>query len=273
MKRVGWLLLTAIILCSESVAAKNMSLARVYAKVWLEGPYDAASGMMRRTPVYKAILDTLKRDWDTHFLQTDLKQPITTLVPQALDFILIYLRSSESEETALAGNIGILGTDGFLYDLYGNPGITLNVRQGVYYIVLVHRNHLPVQSSHAVDISQLSGNLTGHYYDFTLVDNCYPGAQGANNEPVKLLHLNVYGLFAGNTSQQIGMESPGKSLASWPKIIASLDMTPVQQQSGDDPRYTRADADLSGVVIYALDAAFITLNSGLATETPMPLHP
>lgn len=273
MKRVGWLLLTAIILCSQSVAGKNMSLARVYAKVWLEGPYDAASGMMRRTPAYKAILDTLKRDWDTHFLQTDLKQPITTLVPQAVDFILVYLRSSESEAAALAGNIGILGADGFLYDLYGNPGITLNVRQGVYYIVLVHRNHLPVQSSHAVDISQLSGNLAGLYYDFTLAANCYPGAEGTYNEPVKLLSANVYGLFAGNTNQQIGMESTGGGLAAWPKIIASLDMTPVQQQSGDDPRYTRADTDLSGVVIYALDAAFIMLNSGVATETPMPLYP
>jgi len=273
MKRVGWLLLTAIILCSQSVAAKNMSLARVYAKVWLEGPYDSASGMMRRTPTYKAILDTLKRDWDTHFLQTDLKQPITTLVPQAVDFILVYLRRSESEETALAGNIGILGADGFLYDLYGNPGITLNVRQGVYYIVLVHRNHLPVQSSRAVDISQLSGNLAGCYYDFTLAANCYPGAKGVYNEPVKWLSANVYGLFAGNANQQIGMESAGGGYPSWPKIIASLDMTPVQQQSGEDPRYTRADTDLSGLVIYALDAAFITRNSGVATETPLPLHP
>ncbi|NLP10915.1 hypothetical protein GX408_11035 [bacterium] len=273
MKRVGWLLLTVITLCSQSVAAKNMSLARVYAKVWLEGPYDAATGMMRRTPAYKAILDTLKRDWDTHFLQTDLKQPITTLVPQALDFILVYLRSSDSEEAVLAENIGILGVDGFLFDLYGNPGITLNVRQGVYYIVLVHRNHLPVQSSRPVDISQLSGNLAGQYYDFTLATNCYPGAQGMYNEPVKLLSMNVYGLYAGNTIQQIGVERSGGGLAIWPKIIASLDMMPVQQQSGDDPRYTRADTDLSGIVIYALDAAFITLNSGVATEAPMPLYP
>ncbi|HPN34088.1 MAG TPA: hypothetical protein PK843_06225 [bacterium] len=273
MKRAGWLLLTAIILCSQSVTAKNMSLARVYAKVWLEGPYDASTGMMRRTPAYKAILDTLKRDWDTHFLQTDLKQPITALVPQALDFILVYLRRSESGEAVLAANIGILGADGFLYDLYGNPGITLNVRQGVYFIILVHRNHLPVQSSRAVDIAQLSGNMAGRYYDFTVAANCYSAAEGKYNEPVKSLSANVYGLFAGNASQQIGMETTGGGLAAWPKIIASLDMTPVQQQSGDDPRYTRADTDLSGVVIYALDAAFITLNSGVATEAPMPLYP
>jgi hypothetical protein len=249
--------------------AAPSAIARIYVKVWLEGPYDAASNTMVRTAAYKAILDTLKRDWNTKFLTGDITAPITTVVPNALDFILVYMRSTGSGVNPVAQNIGILATNGFLYDLNGDPGISMNVRNGDYHIILLHRNHLAVQSNGAVNTATLTGNNPGQYWDFTDIANCYHATGWINNEPVKLLEENVYGLFAGNAAGAIGHE-PGAAI---PKVVYSLDMAPIQAESGDNPKYTRADTNMNGIVVQALDASPIQLNSGIATEAPMPINP
>jgi len=259
---------------SYPVAAAPMDAARIYARIWLQGPYQAAADSMVRTPIYKSILDTLRRDWNSGFLSRDLTSPLTKAVPRALDFILVYLRSTEDEGQVVSRNIAVLGTDGFLYDLRGDPGVPMNVRNGTYFIVLQHRNHLGVQSRSPVLTSTLQSNLQGQFYDFTDLNNCYGADSWQFNPPLVLLEKNVYGLYAGNTNGSIGIEAiAGVSLSTWPKIIASLDRVAIQKENGDQPAYTRADANLNGVVVFAIDYALVQINSGTAAEVPFPLTP
>ncbi len=254
---------------SDWIVVHHTDVAKVFAKVWLEGPYSTATHQMVRTSGYKAILDTLKRDWLTKFLTSDVSTPITTAVPNAMDFVLVYLRNAASGGSPAATALGVIGTNGFLYDLNGDPGVSMNIPNGDYYIVVLHHNHLAVQSATAVNTATLTGNVAGEYFDFTVLANCYQKPSGSNNEPVKMLESGVYGQFAGNAASSIGSETG----AAMPIIVYSLDGVPIQQGSGDDPKYTRADTNLNGVVVYALDFVPVQMNSGLACEVPMPIVP
>lgn len=250
--------------------------ATVFAKVFLEGAYDANIQKMVQKSGYRAILDTLRRDWTTKFLTQDVSIPLNK-VPNIVDFILIALRSSATstmEEMA----IGFVTTDGYLYGLDGEPGIRFNADGGNYYIVIMHQNHLAIQTANAVDIRLLSGYQPGQFIDLTVLDNIYQKPPGSsNNEPIKAMlpdGSGIHAMFAGNAHNAGGWESAIPSSGpTIPKIVYAIDAIPIQEDSGQIPQYTRSDTDLSGVTILALDFIFVQQNSGIASEVPTPLKP
>lgn len=108
-----------------------------------------------------------------------------------VDWVLVSLRSSKKVSDELFRVAGILqkeGTIRFLNDFcLPDPSIT------AYYIVVQHRNHLPVMSSSAIQM-----NNQDLVYDFTTQQSFTAAGLGAGQ---KQLDNGVWVAFAGNAQQ------------------------------------------------------------------------
>ncbi len=77
---------------------------------------------------------------------------VNSLPSNIVDWVLVSLRSSTSEVSTVAQRAGFLKTDGTVVDLDGISPLAFVVDEGLYYVVVEHRNHLPVMSSTKVNI-------------------------------------------------------------------------------------------------------------------------
>jgi len=108
-----------------------------------------------------------------------------------VDWVLVSLRSSQKvsdEQFRVAGILQKDGTIRFLND-FCLPDPTI----AAYYIVVQHRNHLPVMSSSAIQI--INNELV---YDFTTQQSFTAAGLGAGQ---KQLNNEVWAAFAGNAQQ------------------------------------------------------------------------
>ncbi|MFZ1290816.1 MAG: hypothetical protein WAR79_12045 [Melioribacteraceae bacterium] len=77
-------------------------------------------------------------------------ETITTSVTDIIDWVLIELRSSSTSDYYVhARKAGLLKNDGTIINSDGTQ-FTIDVAAGNYYVVIYHRNHLPIMSSVAV---------------------------------------------------------------------------------------------------------------------------
>jgi lysophospholipase L1-like esterase len=63
-----------------------------------------------------------------------------------VDWVLVSLRTTELKSTEVAKRAGLLKTDGSIVDLDGSSPLAFPTFSGEYYIVIEHRNHLPIMS-------------------------------------------------------------------------------------------------------------------------------
>ncbi|MFZ1289031.1 MAG: hypothetical protein WAR79_03015 [Melioribacteraceae bacterium] len=76
--------------------------------------------------------------------------------PDIVDWVLVELRTGASPATAttiVATKAGLLKSDGTIVDSDGFTNINFNVAAGSYYIVIYHRNHLPIMSPTSISIN------------------------------------------------------------------------------------------------------------------------
>lgn len=245
---------------------------RIYAKLWLEGTYSTATDKMSQKVNFKALLDTLKRDWTVGYLTSDVTTPLTTALPTVVDFIHVMIRSTATG-TMVAEAKGLVNTDGYLYALDGTPGVPINATPQDYYLVVMNHNHLPVMSNRAVMPSEMTGYPTA-FWDFTNISNCYPKPNPYTyNEPVKQIDTSpvTYGLWGGNAAGNGGWESniTGTNI---PKLVFATDRVGVRNANGIQA-YLRGDVNMDGVGVYATDIVLVRQNNGSATEVPFPVKP
>ena len=112
-----------------------------------------------------------------------------TVVPvDAVDWVLVELRADTASETAVSRRAGLLDFSGYIRDIDGADSLRFDESPpGQYFVVVYHRNHIPVMSSAKVDLSSGIGG-----WDFTPSASA---AFGAAN-PTKGLPDGSYGLFA-----------------------------------------------------------------------------
>ena len=70
-----------------------------------------------------------------------------------VDWVLVSLRSDSLEISTVAQRAAFLRSDGQIVDLDGNSPITFATYEDYYYIVIEHRNHLPIMSAEKVLIT------------------------------------------------------------------------------------------------------------------------
>jgi hypothetical protein len=153
----------------------------VKAKIFLEGPYNAANHNMNNS--FNDIIPlTSPYSVDA---RTASNKPSTIV-----DWVLVELRDHTTPSKVIASRSAYLNSDGNLIDENTTPGISIAAPSGDYYIAIKHRNHLAVMSANKVALP----NITT--YDFTTSDTSYFGTNGA-----KLLETspsNVWGMIAGD---------------------------------------------------------------------------
>lgn len=169
------------------LAARDYSVwvkgVQLKCRLFLEGPFDAVtSDMHTLLNAGGAIPLNSPHSADPRH--------VSTIPAQVVDWMQMELRTTPAGP-AIATRSLFLRADGQVVDLDGlAETIGMNAAPGAYYIVIRHRNHVPVMSSAPVVLSSAGAAS----YDFTTGLGKYYGSDA------RQLKDGVFGLYAGDAN-------------------------------------------------------------------------
>ncbi|HMN17733.1 MAG TPA: polysaccharide deacetylase family protein [Ignavibacteriaceae bacterium] len=171
---------------------KLITQTYVNAKVFLQGSY-TGSGTMTTTlnssdnlPFHHPYNDTLGI-WNYHGSERVYNMPA-----DIVDWVLVELRTGTAANTIVGSRAALLKSNGSIVDLDGSSQVKFNrIVPGNYYIVIRHRNHLPIMSANPVNLSFTNSSL----YDFSTAQT-----QAYGTEPMSDLGNSVFGMIAGDAN-------------------------------------------------------------------------
>lgn len=178
-------------------------------KVFLQGPYTVATGLMSTalrngnsfgsTNLLPSAQPYSGAPWNysgTENLDT-ADHPST-----AVDWVLVELRSTYNGSAVTGGrSAGFLLANGSIVDTNGVDNIKFwNVNPGYYYVVIKHRNHLPIMSRDSILL-----NVSSNAYDFTTGQGQAYGTDTTTfaNKPLSVLSTGVYGMRGGDAGGNV----------------------------------------------------------------------
>lgn len=173
---------------SRTEVTLTISQVSLNLTVMLQGPYNSGTGLMNTNLNANAELPVNQpfnvAPWG--YLGNEI---LPTLTGSEVDWVLVELRSDIN--TMVARSAGLLNNNGTI-NVRIDDNIYPDVHSGLdYYIVIWHRNHMPVMSV-GQEIVPVSS------YNFTNLTNCY------NNGAIELLdgeiHLGIYAMIAGDVT-------------------------------------------------------------------------
>ncbi len=163
-----------------------------------------------------------------------------------VDWVLVSLRTSTSPDSEVAKFAGLLSRDGHI-DLLGN---CLRLSEGEsYYIVVEHRNHLPVMSHIPIEVSNRSLN-----YDFRTQNSYNTQASFGSKE----VQPNIWAMYGGNVltnADDFGYQINGDDKILW------------FEENGTFDQYTPSDINLDGDINGA-DKSIWVENNGISSGVP-----
>lgn len=162
-----------------------------------------------------------------------------------VDWILISLRENKEASSTVLKASGLLYRDGTI-DIVSDSGYCCLDVSKSYYIVIEHRNHLPVMTDYPVSI--INGQL---FYDFRHTGSYEMGQ--------KELTKGIFAMYAGNADQ----EENKQSIIS----INQSDIESWKRYNGLNSSYFLVDLDLSGDVSIK-DEELIYRNIGIVSKVP-----
>jgi hypothetical protein len=208
-------------------------------KVFLEGAF--INGRMEPTLNIKNLLP-LEQPFHSSPWDYDGKEKVTEVPLSIIDWVLIELQNDLESPLIITRRAAFLKQDGMITDLDGSSGLLFddNISEGNYYVVIKHRNHLPVISSFPINPSAATG-----VYDFSKDPENYNGSMTIHDS-------GLYSMCAGDGDLN--------------GIIDTMDCKVVAYdifQTG----YLRGDFDMNGVV-NVLDYAPVNKNLHKTTQVP-----
>ena len=203
-------------------------------KVYLEGPYK--NGQMSYMLNDNGYIPKTQ-PYNINLLNYSGKNSVSIIPKEIVDWVIIELRTSPDSSSVITRYPAFLRNDGNITALDGVSPLTFsNNLTSSYYVVIRHRNHLAIMSSHPVQLTN-----SAIQYDFTTSEN---KAYGQNS--MVDLGNGVYGMYGGDTNGD--------------GIIDEKDVVDVSQKlfySG----YWREDSNLNSPV-NVLDYKLPNLNLG-----------
>jgi len=166
---------------------------------------------------------------------------------EAVDWVLVSLRTSTAKNSQVAMTVGVLNKDGSIY--FPNR-CALSVNQSAVYIVIEHRNHMGIMTPQPVSIT--NGALT---YDFTKANTYDGGGTGAGQ--IEIIS-GVWGMYTGDANQIADVASYD---------ITGTDKTAWFEANGVFDRYLSADFNLDGDV-NGQDKSLWFGNNGVSSRVP-----
>jgi len=215
-------------------------LTLINTKALLQGAY-AGAGIMR-TDINDNGFVPLSQPYNNSQYDYDGTESVTSVPAGVVDWIYLELRETADGAPIPSGRrAAFIKSDGRIVDLDGINPVKVNTISGNYFIVIGHRNHLPVMSANAQTL-----NTTSALYDFTTGLGQYYLGQAAS------LGSGIFGLYAGDANKSF--------------IVSAADYTVVTNNLLQ-ANYNQADINMSGIVS-AADYSFITANLLKASNVP-----
>jgi photosystem II stability/assembly factor-like uncharacterized protein len=155
-----------------------------------------------------------------------------------VDWVLVELRTGTGSGTVVGKRAGFLLANGSIVDTDGSsalafPGLT----SGYYYIVVRHRNHIPVMSAANVWLPKIASS--GYNIDFTTAQT-----KAYGTTPMKEVVTGVFGLQAGDVNKDLLVRYNGAA------NDRSVIFASVGSLTGVLSGYYLEDANLDGYVKY-----------------------
>ncbi|MFZ1291172.1 MAG: GDSL-type esterase/lipase family protein [Melioribacteraceae bacterium] len=126
-------------------------LPKLNVKVFLEGSYSGLSNMATNSNFFETIpIDQPFNQFPWSYNGTEHVDDIPSGI---IDWVLVSLRESTLENSIKAYRAGFLKENGTIVDLDGTSPLAFVVDEGMYYVVVEHRNHLPVMSANKINIT------------------------------------------------------------------------------------------------------------------------
>jgi hypothetical protein len=164
--------------------------------------------------------------------------------PDIVDWVLIELRTGTSASTIVNRKVGFLNNNGAVINVDGSSSLYISRVKGNYYIVIYHRNHVPIMTSNYTLLDYVSVQ-----YDFTSAQSKAYGINAMAN-----LGIGYYGMFAGDANGN-GQIQNNDSENFW---------ATQNGQSG----YKQADFNLNGQVQNNDQETFWVPNNGKGSQVP-----
>lgn len=140
-------------------------------KAYLEGAFNGAG---LQTALATAGLVPLAQPFNQSPWNYAGTETATTLPAGTCDWVLIELRSTSDPTQIVARKAAFIRNDGTILDTNGSETVNISATSGTYYVVIKHRNHLPLMSASALTLPLTSP------YDFTQLSNIYGGSLQAS---------------------------------------------------------------------------------------------
>jgi len=211
-------------------------------RILLEGPYAGSRSMS--TALNPAHLPTSQPYGGAAFEGKPVfyegPESASPVPSGAVDWVVVELRSGTAASDSVSARAGLVMSDGFVRDTDGSsllefPGLDT----GPYYVVVRHRNHLPVMSSGTVIVGP-----SPPAYDFT---DAMSKAYTPLGDPMASLGDGYFGLFAcdANRDGVVNYFNPfsGDDRTA---VLAALAGDVTAEMTG----YFLADVNLDGKVNY-----------------------
>ncbi len=224
---------------SDSSSGANTILT-ANVKVFLQGCYNTVSGSMN---INLTSVLPLSQPYSVSPWNYSGTENVTDIPTDVVDWILVELRSNQT--TIVGRRAGFLKSNGSIVDLDGLSKLSFEaLPDGNYYVVIKHRNHLPVMSSNTIEL-----NSNSTQYNFT--DNL---SKAYGTDAMKELSAGVFGLFAGDGNAS--------------GTISSTDRNSVWRPQNGQNGYLRGDYNLSGGVTAADRNSYWRVNNGINSQVP-----
>ncbi|MCB0790833.1 MAG: carboxylesterase family protein [Flavobacteriales bacterium] len=220
---------------------------QVSARVFLEGPYDADTGLMRddlRTQGFLPLDDPYPALGYVH-ADAGSNGPVATGVlavtgnDAIVDRVVLELRDATDPAVVVGSRSVLLQRDGDIVDLDGVSPVTFTLPPGDYHVAVRHRNHLGCMT---VGIRTLSATPT-------LVDLTDPGTLTYGTE-ARISSGGIHPaemLWAGDVTFNSDVTYTGASNDRDPILVAIGGAVPTATVAG----YFQEDVDMDGLVKYA----------------------
>ncbi|MEO0777150.1 MAG: hypothetical protein AAF146_11325 [Bacteroidota bacterium] len=184
---------------------------KVLAKVFLEGPYDGNTGLMRDLLRANDLLPTGEPFTALGFTHVDgggnevVSAAVfdTTGQDAIVDWVFLELRSPTQSDSVVATRAALVQADGDIVDLDGQSAVGFSGKAvGEYYLAIRHRNHLGVRTADRVMLNGTPGTLL----DFT--------ALGFNTFGIDAQTelAGVRALYSGNANHDSQVNAVDKNL-------------------------------------------------------------
>jgi len=209
-------------------------------RVFLEGPFNGSS--MLTSLLNNGDLP-LTQPYNTSPWNYNGGESVINIPSNVVDWVLVELRTGTSASTSIKTRAAFLKNDGSIVDLDGISQVKfVGVVADDYYLVVRHRNHLPIMSATAQPLS-----YTSSLFDFTSdINNAY----GLNS--MAPLQGGLFGLWGGDADAS-GLIDGNDRTITWDN----------RNISG----YQNSDCVLSGTVD-ANDRSLVWNNRNQITNVP-----